>query len=54
VVARLDAAHAPALAALRSVSDEELQEPRYYRYFRNLAAHYDEHRQELEIVRPGR
>ena len=54
VVARLDAAHARALGIVRSLTDDELQNPRYQHYLGNHAAHYDEHRLELERLRPRR
>ena len=54
VVARLDAAHSRALGIIRSLSDDELQDPRYQRYLGMQAAHYDEHLVELERLRPDR
>ena len=54
VLARLDAAHARALGIVRSLTDDELQAPRYQRYLGTHAAHYDEHLQELERLMPGR
>ena len=50
VVARLDAAHARALQIVRSLTDDELQDPRYRRYLGSTAAHYDEHREELAAL----
>lgn len=50
VVARLDAAHARALEIVRSLTDDELQDPRYRRYLGSTAAHYDEHAEELAAL----
>lgn len=53
VVARLDAAHARALEVVRSLTADELRDPRYRRDLGNQAAHYEEHLLELDGLSPG-
>lgn len=50
VVARLDAAHARAMEIARSLSDVEVEDVRYQEYLLGKAAHYDEHRSEVEAL----
>ena len=47
---RLDAAHGRVLEIVRSLTGDELQDPRCRRYLGNPAAHYDEHREELAAL----
>ncbi len=54
VLARLDAAHSRALGIVRSLTEDELQDPRYQLYLGNQAAHYNEHLVELDRLGPDR
>lgn len=50
VLARLDRAHAGAMVITRSLTDEELRDPRYQDYIAGSCGHYEEHRQELAAL----